>query len=202
MKIKFLLCSLALAAAGTAQAKDGSDKAFDGFKVGVSAGISRTSIEKPVAGEKTELDVAKKSFDWRGYLGYDIQTDSNIVLGVELGLGGGGKSFSQKVGTTNVKADPGRTFDAAARLGYAVNNTVLVFGKAGWARQHFDLTATAGAVGAKPVTTKIKENGFLYGAGAEVALSPSFAIRGEFDRVKFSDDVKRDRFLLGGVMRF
>jgi opacity protein-like surface antigen len=202
MKIKSLLCGMALVAAGTAHAQDGSYKAFDGFKIGASAGIGRTSIEKPVAGEKAELDIAKKSFDWRGYVGYDVQTDSNIVLGVELGLGGGGKSFSQKVGATNVKVDPGRTFDASARLGYSVANTVLIFGKAGWARQHFDLAATSPAIGAKPITTKIKEDGLLFGGGAEVALSPSFAIRGEFDHVKFSDDVKRNRFLLGGVMRF
>lgn len=202
MKIRFLLCSLALVAAGTAQAQDGSDKSFDGFKIGASAGINRTSIDKPVAGEKAELDVAKSGFDWRGYVGYDVQTDSNIVLGVELGVGGGGRTFEQKVGTTKVKADPGLTFDASARLGYAVGNSLLVFGKAGWARQHFDLTATPGAIGAKPVTTQIKENGFLFGGGAEVALSPSFAVRGEFDRVRFSDEVKRNRFLLGGVMRF
>lgn len=202
MKIRFLLCSLALVAAGTAQAQDGSDKAFDGFKVGASAGIGRTSIDKPVAGETAVLDVAKKSFDWRGYLGYDIQTDSNIVLGVELGLGGGGRSFDHKVGTTTVKTDPGLTVDASARLGYAVGNTVLVFGKAGWARQNFDLTATPRAVGAKPVTTKLKEDGLLFGGGAEIALSPSLAIRGEFDHVKFSDDIKRNRWLLGGVVRF
>ena len=102
MKMKSLLCGIALLAAGTAHAQDESNKAFDGFKVGVSAGINRTSIEKPVAGETARLDNAKKSFDWRGYLGYDIQTDSNIVLGVELGLGGGGKSFSQRVGATDV----------------------------------------------------------------------------------------------------
>ncbi len=201
MKIKTLLCGMALVAAGTAHAQDSSDKPFNGFKVGASAGISRTSIDKPVAGEKAELDVSKKSFDWRGYAGYDIQTDSNIVLGVELGLGGGGKTFTQKVGATNVKVNPGRTFDATARAGYALGN-ILVFGKAGWARQHFDLTATPTAIGAKPVTTKIKESGFLFGGGAEVALTPQFAIRGEYDRVKFSDEVKRDRFLLGGVMRF
>ena len=201
MKIKSLLCGMALVAAGTAHAQDNSDKPFNGFKVGASAGISRTSIDKPVAGEKAELDVSKKSFDWRGYAGYDIQTDSNIVLGVEVGLGGGGKTFTQKVGATNVSVDPGRTFDATARAGYALNN-ILVFGKAGWARQHFDLTATPTAIGAKPVTTKIKESGFLFGGGAEVALTPQFAIRGEWDRVKFNDEVKRDRFLFGGVMRF
>lgn len=201
MKIKSLLCGMALVAAGTAHAQDASDKPFNGFKVGASAGISRTSIDKPVAGETAKLDVSKKGFDWRGYVGYDIQTDSNIVLGVELGLGGGGKTFTQKVGATNVKANPGRTFDATGRVGYAFNN-VLVFGKAGWARQHFDLTATPTAIGAKPVTTKIKESGFLFGGGAEVALTSQFAIRGEYDRVKFSDEVKRDRFLLGGVMRF
>lgn len=203
MKTRFLLCSLALVAAGTAHAQDSSDKAFDGPKIGVSAGIGRTSIDKPVAGETARLDDSNKSFDWRGYLGYDVQTDSNIVLGVELGLGGGGRTFDRKVGATSVKTNPGRTFDASARVGYALGNRALLFGKAGWARQNFDLTATSRAVGGpKPATTKIKEDGFLFGGGAEVALTPAFAIRGEFDRVKFSDEVKRDRFLLGGVMRF
>jgi opacity protein-like surface antigen len=202
MKTKILLCSVALVAAGTAQAQDRSEKAFDGPKVGASAGISRVSIDKPVAGETARLDVSNKGFDWRGYLGYDVQTDSNIVLGVELGLGGGGRTFDRKVGATSIKTNPGRTLDASARVGYALGNRALLFGKAGWARQNFDLTATPRAVGAKPVTTKIKEDGFLFGGGAEVALTPAFAIRGEFDRVKFSDDVKRNRFLLGGVMRF
>lgn len=202
MKIKFLLGGLALIAAGTAQAQDNDDKAFDGPKVGISAGISRTSIERPVAGETAKLDIAKKSFDWRGYLGYDVQTDSNIVLGVELGLSGGGKSFDQRVGATDVKTNPGRSLDASARVGYAIGNKALIFGKAGWARQNFDLTATPRAVGGKPVTTKIKEDGLLFGGGVEVAVNSSFAIRGEFDHVKLSDDVKRNRFLLGGVMRF
>ena len=72
MKIRFLLCSLALVAAGTAHAQDSSDKAFDGPKIGVSAGIGRTSIDKPVAGETARLDDSNKSFGWRGYLGYDV----------------------------------------------------------------------------------------------------------------------------------
>jgi opacity protein-like surface antigen len=126
MKTKILLSSLALVAAGTAQAQDSSEKTFDGPKVGVSAGISRTSIDKPVAGETARLDDSNKSFDWRGYLGYDVQTDSNIVLGVELGMGGGGRTFDRKVGATSVRTNPGRTFDASARVGYALGNRALL----------------------------------------------------------------------------
>lgn len=201
MKSHLLFCGLALFAAEAAHAKS-ADKAFDGFKAGVSVGRSRTSLDKPVAGETATFDRSGKSVDWRGYVGYDLQTNANIVIGAELGLAGGGKSFREKVGATIVKVDPRRSFDVSARIGYAIGNRILLFGKAGWSRQHFNLTATRDAIGAKPIEGKIKENGFLYGAGAEFALTPSLAIRGEYDRVKFNDDLKRDRLLLGGVLRF
>ncbi|MDZ3832221.1 MAG: outer membrane beta-barrel protein [Sphingopyxis sp.] len=181
MKTRILLCGLALFAAQAAHAQSNDEKAFDGFKIGASLGRTSNDIDRPVAGETAKLDLAKKSFDWRGYVGYDVQTDSNIVIGAELGLGGGGKTFTQKVGATNVKVNPGRTIDATGRLGYAVGNSVLIFGKAGWAWQRFDLTATPTAAGAKAVDTKIKESGFLYGAGVEFALSPSISIRGEYE---------------------
>ena len=202
MKSRILLCGLALFAAQAAHAQPNDEKAFDGPKIGVSLGRTGTDVARPVAGETAKLDLDKKSFDWRGYLGYDVQTGSNIVIGAELGLGGGGKSFTQKVGTTNVKVNPGRTIDATSRIGFAAANSVLIFGKAGWAWQQFELSATRAVAGAKPVDTKIKESGFLYGGGVEVALSPSIAIRGEYDRVKFNDELKRHRFLLGGVVRF
>lgn len=202
MKTRLLLCGLALFAAEAAHAEPPAEKAFDGFKIGASVGRNRTSIEKPVAGETAKLDLVKKGIDWRGYVGYDIQTDSNIVIGAELGFGGGGKSFSQKLRATTVKLDPGRTFDASGRLGYAIGNSVLIFGKAGWAWQNFDVTATSTAIGAKPVDSKIKENGFLFGGGAEVALSPAFAVRAEYDQVKFNENLKRSRIMLGGVLRF
>ena len=202
MKTRVLLCGLALFAAEAAHAQTAPEKAFDGLKIGASVGRNRTGIENPVAGETKKLDMVNKSVDWRGYLGYDVQTGSNIVIGAELGLGGGGKSFSQKVGATNVKVDPGRSFAASGRLGYAFGNSVLIFGKAGWAWQRFDTSATSTAIGAKPVDGRIKEDGFLFGGGAEIAFSPSVAIRGEFDQVRFNDDLKRNRIMVGGVLRF
>lgn len=201
MKSRIFLCGLALFAAEAAHAET-AEKAFDGLKIGASVGRNRTSVEQPVAGETAKLDLAKKGVDWRGYVGYDVQTDSNIVLGAELGFGGGGKSLSQKVGATNVKLDPGRTFDASGRLGYALGNSILVFGKAGWAWQNFDVTATSTKIGAKPVDSKIEENGLLFGGGAEIAFSPAFAVRAEYDQVKFNDNLKRSRIMLGGVLRF
>lgn len=202
MKNRILLCGLALFAAQTAHAQPNDEKAFDGFRIGASIGRTGNDIVRPVAGETGKLDLDKKSFDWRGSLGYDVQTGSNIVIGAEIGLGGGGKSFTQKVGTTSVKVNPGRTIDATGRIGFAAANSVLIFGKAGWAWQQFEISATRAAAGAKPVDTKLKESGFLYGGGVEVALSPSIAIRGEYDRVKFSNELKRDRFLVGGILRF
>lgn len=202
MKMRILLCGIALFAAQAAHAESNEEKAFDGFKLGASLGRSSTSIDRKVAGETAKLDQSKKSFDWRGYIGYDAQIGRNIVVGAELGLGGGGNSFEQKVGATNVKVDPGRSIDATGRLGLAAGNSVLFFGKAGWAWQQFELTATPAGAGATPVKSKIKEGGFLYGGGVEVALTPSIAIRGEYDRVKFNDDIKRNRFMVGGVVRF
>lgn len=202
MKKTILLSGLALVAAQTAHAQSGEDKSFDGFKVGASVGRTSQDVDRKIAGETAKLDIDKKSIDWRGYVGYDIQTDSNIVIGAEVGIGGGGKTLEQKVGATNVKVNPRRSIDATGRVGYAAGNQVLLFAKGGWAWQRFDVDAKSTAAGAKSVETRIKENGFLYGAGVEYALSPSFSLRGEFDRVKFSDELKRNRFLLGAAVRF
>lgn len=114
--------------------------------------------------------------------GYSIQLGS-LVAGVETDVTWSSIDGTESVGGLNATAGHDWLGSVRGRLGYATENW-LVYGTLGYAFADFHLDASA--VGAH-LSETVHPSGFVYGAGAEYAISPQLSLRGEVMRYTFED---------------
>ncbi|WP_447725707.1 outer membrane protein [Sphingomonas koreensis] len=201
MKRAFLGITIGLLAAGTASAQTDAPT-FTGPRVGVSVGMN-TGKDKNVLPGPGETGSRKKGVIVRGTVGYDVPISENAIIGAEVGIATGGRDIVTRNGTLSYRTDPGLTLDASGRVGFKPTEQLLLFGKAGWAMQRVTTARTSGSGAVSTtVSTKGTEHGFLWGAGAEYALTPNMALRADFDRVRFNDHYSRTRVMGGVNFRF
>lgn len=196
--MKKIIVALALAASSITPALAQSDgPTFTGPRIGVSAGWNRGTVKEDDSKNRT---LGKRSgVAVSGNIGYDAPIGNSAIVGAEIGIGTGGRDVRFNRGASRFNVDPGFTMDATARLGFKPTSNLLIFGKGGWAMQR---VKTSEVVGNTTIRGKGTEHGFLWGAGAEVALSPSVALRADFDRVSFNENYKRTRIMGGVNFRF
>ena len=124
-----------------------------------------------------------------------------MVLGAEAGISGGDKKIESRVDAARVKVDPGRGYDLTARLGFLATDNLMLYGRAGWARQNFEREIRF-TNNAAVIRSDKDVDGKLFGLGAEYAVSDNIAVRAEYDRTDFDGDRKRDRLLVSAAYRF
>ena len=136
-------------------------------------------------------------------IGYDLQAGRAIV-----GIEGEVTGSTTDVDASNVilagdrfSIDAGRDLYVGARAGVAVTPRAMLYAKAGYTNARFETDYRAG-------TIRINEHddldGFRLGAGAEVALSPSTYLKGEYRYSNYAkldgEDIDLDRHqLLAGI---
>ncbi|MBP6876683.1 MAG: porin family protein [Phenylobacterium sp.] len=197
--MKFWISPLVAALALGATAA--SAEPFQGFHAGVGIGGSKVQSEDKIPGFARKADNDAKGFAYRGFVGYDFKVSERIVLGAEAGISNGDKKIESRVDTARVKVDPGIGFDVTARLGFVATDNLMIYGRAGWAREKFEREIRF--TNNNTVLRNDKDaNGALFGIGAEYALSDNVAIRAEYDRTNFKEDRKRDRLMVSAAYRF
>lgn len=173
----------------------GSAPTFSGGHVDVTAGWNRGTTKDVLPGPG-DRHSHKSGVAVRGSAGYDVPLGNSAIVGAEVGIGTGGRDIDTVRGTSRFTVDPGLTLDAAARVGVKPSSGLLLYGKAGWAMQRVRATL------AQPVGTAITgrdtEHGFLWGGGAQFALSQNVSLKAEYDRVRFNDYYARSR-VMGGL---
>lgn len=200
--MKNLVLALALctatAAPALAQAADPAST-FTGAHVDVSAGWNRGSARDVLPGA-TNARARKSGVALRIGGGYDLALGNSVIIGAEAGIGTGGRDIRIVRGGARYVVNPGVTVDAAARAGVKPVQDVLLYGKAGWAMQSVrtSLTAATGTTTARRST----EHGFLWGLGAQVALTEKLSLKAEYDRVKFNQSYTRSRMMGGLSLNF
>lgn len=202
--MKFLIlapAALLLAAAGPASAQEAKD-AFSGFKAGAAVDYRRHEAKYAVPGLPERIDKQQGGLGYRVHAGYDAVLGGSFLVGAEAGLGGGGKALKQDRVAGDYRLKPGLTYDVSGRAGVLVGDSVLVYGRGGYQWLRTRETVRLAAPGAAPRKDKDTERGFMYGFGAEFAVSPQMAIRAEFDQTRFGDGLKGAQVQLGGVLRF
>lgn len=172
--MKKYLAPLACAAAVVATPAMAND--FAGPRVEVNAGFD------DVTGGVDTTDIA-----YGAALGYDLQF-GKVVLGAE---------GTVAVNSNLEKPDLG----AAARLGYAVKQNVLVFGRAGYSNLERPLTCTTARI---PVCTKTPNlEGVTVGGGVEVNLAGPAFVKAEYRYTDFANSgVGRHGAVVGVGLRF
>ena len=198
MKRTVLALSLAASAISPAMAQTADDNTptFTGPHVGVSVGWNRGTDKKVLPG----VEHANRSgVAVRGNVGYDLPIGNSAIIGGEFGIGSGGRDITTTQGSSRYVTHPGLTLDATARVGVKPVDKLLLFAKGGWGFQRVQTRlATLGGTSVE----KHGEHGFLWGAGAEYAVSKNVALRADFDRVSFNDHYKRTRLMAGINFRF
>jgi opacity protein-like surface antigen len=166
--------------AGAAAAQDA--KPFEGMYAGAEAGVDWTRM--------SDTEKRDRSIYYGGVLGYRVQSDSNMVIGVEGTFGDTGYN-QQDARNTDYE------YSGSLILGQAfgANNNNLVYGKAGYVRSRFDLTDSADG-GA------FTEGGWRFGGGYEHALSNGLSLRTGLDYTTYGDGITQWTGKAGLLARF
>lgn len=114
--------------------------------------------------------------------GYNIQLGS-VVAGIEADLAWANLDGDENAAGVEATAGHDWLASVRGRLGYA-SESWLVYATAGFAFTEVSLDVTDGATVAKD---SARPAGFVYGAGAEYAISPQLSLRGEILRYNFED---------------
>ena len=169
------LAVLLMAASISYASADGAEaKTWQGFYLG--AGIGATGGSLPISySDGTHWDgPGVVGVSASGFLGYDFQTSSNWVFGLEVRGTWTDLNNTDFDGTVNAKIDWMAAIDG--RVGYLLDSSTLLYMKAGAAFIDLNIPSTAyiaPGTGAKTLTA------LQVGVGGETAIAPHWSLRAE-----------------------
>lgn len=210
MKISFhgvLLAASAIVAASPAAAQD-NEINFSGFRVEARGGWdnvrSRVTIPDPDDADETVTVRATDSAPGYGAeLGYDAQL-GRIVVGAYGGVDASGALRCAVVTEDDLACvDTGRNITAGVRAGAVIGGNVLVYAKGGYSNGGigFNYDADTDVTTNRVVASSRSRNGYHFGGGLELALTPNFYGRVEYVQTRYSRltwvDPTDDDFIVG-----
>lgn len=189
----------ALPTAATAQQADTNP--FVGPYVGAQVGWGERSntFDLGIARAKV-VETKRAGIEGGIYAGYLGALGSAMVAGFEASAGFGGKTLSADL-ASDVKStiNPDYNISWTGRLGFLPSNRVMVYGLAGYGAERIDVMVKDGAT-----TTNKRQwaDGPVYGAGVEVAVTPSMSARVQYKRLDIDGAYSPDQVLFGTSLRF
>jgi len=191
-------CALAAAAligvAAPAAAQDAAT--FTGPRVEAQVGWERIRFDLGDYG--VEESTQDSGITYGATVGYDVALGTSLVAGVEATLSysstDGAFADSSALGYTY---DTGRELAVAGRVGVPVGSSALLYGKAGYTNLRVSAVDDAATT-----TTRTDLDGIQAGVGAEIALTPSTFVKGEYSYSDYENDISRHRILTGIGIRF
>jgi len=197
--ILMLAAVTCLASANTAFAQEAEKEktpaqSFAGPRVEATIGLDQSGDDNFLGKELTGMRAG-------GAAGFDVAVGKRVTLGVEAGIGwmvaGNAKVGPFPPGDPNsYKLSAGRDIDVSGRLGYALSPKTLIYGKAGWASQSYNIESSNGQAFDK------KSDGLRLGAGIEQKLTSNVYAKAEYRYTSYGDvgNLKNDRHqLLTGI---
>ena len=184
-----------------ALAQDTDRFPFAGPHVTIEAARDSNEAEQP-GSLRTTKGKDRSGIAVRGAAGYDVALGGIGIIGVEAGIGTGGKTINQRslAAVGQYRVNPGLTYDITARAGFAPTPNILIYGRGGYRWLRTEQSITSQATGNR--TFKRTEKGLTYGGGLEFAVSENLSLRGEFNRTKYSKDLRQNKISLGASIRF
>lgn len=179
---KAIFTTAAAATLFTAAATAQDDKHFHGAYGGIEAGMDWTKL----AGDAKK----DRSIYYGGVLGYRVQTDNNMVMGLEGTFG----DSAYKNDTTGANSD--YEIGASLILGQAfgADGANLIYGKAGYVRARFDPSAAS--------DDAYNDGGWRFGGGYERALNQNISFRLGGDYTTYGKDRNGWRATAGLIAKF
>jgi outer membrane immunogenic protein len=150
-----------------------------------------------------DFDESRSGVDYGVYAGYDAAVGSNVIVGVEAGIGAGGKTLrGAPVTGLNVAVDPKWHYDLSARAGVLATPNVLLYGRIGYGAERTRVSVTSTIPGVASASDKGWSDGLLLGGGVEYGLNESASVRAEYRHRDMDGGYAADQVLAGVSFRF
>jgi outer membrane immunogenic protein len=178
---KIFIAAVAALAAMVATPAMASD--FTGLHVEARAGADHINVN-------TGAGVASADGVTYGVgVGYDTQVLPRLVVGVNAAFDGSTANGSFK----GLGAHGKNSLEATARAGIKVGDAVLVYGRVGYVRR---------TIGFNFTKVNDTESGFLYGGGAELAVTDHLYVGAEYRTTNFGSNYATHQGLVTAGFRF
>ena len=204
---KLILSALAAAILpGTALAQDATiGGGFVGGQVGWGERSAELDLGLPgiaIPGQ-TDFDESRSGVDFGVFAGYDWAAGSNFLVGLEAGLGAGGKTLgATPVTGLDVAVNPKWNYDVSARAGILASPNLLLYGRVGYGAERTKVSVTSTIPGVASDSETGWSDGVLYGAGIEYGLNKAASIRTEYRHRDMDGGFAADQVLAGAAYRF
>jgi outer membrane immunogenic protein len=150
-----------------------------------------------------DFDESRSGVDYGVYAGYDAAVGNNVIVGVEAGIGAGGKTLrGAPVTGLNVAVDPKWHYDLSARAGVLATPNVLLYGRIGYGAERTRVSVTSTIPGVASASDKGWSDGLLLGGGVEYGLNESASVRAEYRHRDMDGGYAADQVLAGVSFRF
>lgn len=191
-----LCAGIAVAAvAWSASPADAQDRPFNwtGFYVGVQGGVGWSDVQYDLIQNERTFDHSGNGGLIGGYVGYNYQVGSLLVLGIEaegsfadIGRGSADCTIAQ---TATCSSNVNSLGSVRGRIGFLPADRLMIYGTAGWAFAGAEVDRVFEPNGA-PFTSGVDEtrSGWTVGFGAEVALTSNWIARLQFDHYDFDSE--------------
>ena len=198
-KAVLLACLLKAATATSAHAQSTEPGySWGGFYIGahLGAALELTDVADPFGASIYGDTVRAPGPLAGGQAGYNWQFGQALV-GLEADVSWADVqgtntcfAFSGLYVSANCRSDIDATGTLTGRFGWLVgpDNGTLIYGKAGAAWQHSDITATTSGGNGAATSAQGVRWGWTLGAGAERAISQRWSLKAEYDYLSFGSD--------------
>lgn len=200
---KLILAALATALLpASALAQDAG--ALGGAFVGGQIGWGKRSVDLDFGLPGVEdFDKSRDGIDYGIFAGYDYGVGSNLIVGVEAGIGFGGKTLRDTpVAGLTAEIDPKWNYDVSARAGVLATPNLLIYGRLGYGAERTRVSTVSTIPGVSSESEKGWSDGLLYGGGLEYGLNESASIRTEYRHRDMDGGYAADQVLAGLAFRF
>mgnify|MGYP000988854672 CR=1 FL=1 len=200
---KLILAALATAllpASALAQDAGTIGGAFVGGQIGW--GKRSVDLEFGLPGVD-DFNKNRSGIDYGVFAGYDYGIGQNVLVGVEAGLGFGGKTLrGTPIAGLTAEVDPKWNYDVSARAGFLATPNLLVYGRVGYGAEKTRVSLVSTIQGVDSASDKGWSDGLLYGGGLEYGINESASIRTEYRHRDMDGGYAADQVLAGLAFRF
>src|SRR3546814_477206 len=159
------------------------DATLGGPYVGAQMGWGQRSTDFDLEdmGGDDDFDVSRDGLDYGVFAGYDMPLGTNFLVGVEGGIGFGGKTLhASPSADIETSINPKWNWDVSARAGFLASPNLLVYGRAGYGAERVKTSLVSTDPAVPDLSDTSWSDGLLYGGGVEYGLNEAASIRAEY----------------------
>lgn len=184
-KSSWIACPLAAAFLVAVPHAVAAETPFRGFYAGVQGGYETYDLDVQSSNLAAD-DLSLSGLTGGFYAGANTGVPGlkRVIVGLEGSFTFNDGDGSVSSGGERFSIESRHTYGVSGRAGYEATDSVLLYGRVGWARTRFS--------GLKP-DARTNVDGIRFGGGAEYAVTESIALRTEFTRTEYERKRPGDR---------